>query len=277
MEEYFENTDIKTVKTKDEEEKLLYARFLNEVSEQTKSEFIDGEIVLHSPARKEHIDTSLALAGILKTYVDKHKLGFLGQEKALTRMDDSSNSFEPDICFFKTPKANELKKSTVLFPPPDLAIEILSESSIHRDRKIKYKEYANNSIEEYWIVDCDIQTIEQYYLEKKGKYILANTYTIDDTIACITIRNLEFPVEAIFYYDARYKYLYGEFEDKIRELSNELTEKKNLLIEKESLIIQKDNELNIHKQQINLQANKIIEKDKLIEELKKELEKLKKN
>jgi len=83
MVKYFENTDIKIVESSQERERLRYAYFLNEVAEQHKSEFINGEIVLHSPARKKHIDIGLNLVHIMRDYVDKKRLGYVGQEKVL--------------------------------------------------------------------------------------------------------------------------------------------------------------------------------------------------
>ena len=44
--------------------------------------------------------------------------------------------------------------------PPDLAIEVLSPSSITTDRKDKFKLYAAGKVKYYWIVDPKQRTIE---------------------------------------------------------------------------------------------------------------------
>ena len=87
------------LQTEDERKQLRYAYFLNELAEQTKAEFIDGKIIVHSPAKQKHIDANTSLTAILKIHVEQNKLGWLASEKALVKMKNSDNDFEPDICF----------------------------------------------------------------------------------------------------------------------------------------------------------------------------------
>lgn len=44
--------------------------------------------------------------------------------------------------------------------------EILSPSSVKRDREIKFKRYGYYGVKEYWIVDPEKQLIEVYDLEQ---------------------------------------------------------------------------------------------------------------
>lgn len=74
------------------------------------------------------------------------------------------NDYEPDICFFKKEKARNFQQKQTLFPAPDWVIEILSEGTKERDRGLKLKDYQAHKIEEYWIIDPDNETIEQYHL-----------------------------------------------------------------------------------------------------------------
>ncbi len=191
----------KTSKVKQAEQEISdgkYEYFLNEIAEQHKSEFINGEIIIHSPAKKIHIDVSKNLTKIIDFYVTKNNLGFVGQEKALIKMNDSTNSYEPDICFFRKEKAKDFNNETKIFPPPDWAIEIISKSSENRDRKTKFLDYAKNGIEEYWLITTPKQIIEQYYLDKNGKYTLIRKYGITENITSITLPQLVIPLEAIF-------------------------------------------------------------------------------
>lgn len=43
---------------------------------------------------------------------------------------------------------------------PDLVVDVLSPSSLEKDRQLKRKLYARNGVQEYWIVDPDAKTIE---------------------------------------------------------------------------------------------------------------------
>jgi Uma2 family endonuclease len=49
--------------------------------------------------------------------------------------------------------------------PPDLVIEILSESTAKRDRTLKKERYRLGGIPEYWIVDPERRVVQQFVLE----------------------------------------------------------------------------------------------------------------
>ena len=82
------------------------------------------------------------------------------------------NDYEPDIVFFGPDKAAAMSPDTMKFPVPDLAVEVLSNSTEARDRGVKFEDFAANSVGEYWIVDADASIIEQYVL-RSGEYELA--------------------------------------------------------------------------------------------------------
>lgn len=72
------------------DEKARRLAFYNDITEQEKVEFINGEIVVHSPVMKRHNVASLLLARLMSLYSDIHQLGFVGIEKimiTLTRND----------------------------------------------------------------------------------------------------------------------------------------------------------------------------------------------
>ncbi len=49
--------------------------FYDVITEQQKAEFINGEIVVHSPVKYHHNQASLRLATLLDAYVRRHALG----------------------------------------------------------------------------------------------------------------------------------------------------------------------------------------------------------
>ncbi len=153
---------------KQEEEKRN--EFYNFISEQMKAEFINGEIVIHSPVIIEHNEISGNLYKILDTYVVEKEAGFVGMEKILIKL--TRNDYEPDVCYFKREKSDLFVAEQKIFPPPNLVIEVLSKSSIKRDRGIKFADYQTHAVQEYWIIDPKTQTVEQYQLDKNGNYEL---------------------------------------------------------------------------------------------------------
>ena len=106
------------------------------------------------------------------------------------------NDYEPDICFFRAEKAANFTPDQSKFPAPDLAVEVLSESTATVDRGIKFEDYAAHGVGEYWIVDPVAETIEQYLLQE-GVYRLA-VKVKTGTIASAVVTGFEIPVRAVF-------------------------------------------------------------------------------
>lgn len=73
--------------------------------------------------------------------------------------------------FFNAEKAESFKKGMWKFPIPDLIVEVVSKSTEQRDRNLKVHDYESHGVTEYWIVDADKETVEQYLLVK-NKYTL---------------------------------------------------------------------------------------------------------
>ena len=143
--------------------------FYNEINESLKAEFINGEIVLHSPVTRAHAQAVIYIGAALYQYAREHKLGEVHVEKSMIRL--TRNDYEPDICFFGNAKAKEFTADQKLFPPPDLVVEVLSPSTEKIDRGIKFHDYAAHDIAEYWIVDTNEKFVEQYVL-RNGQYEL---------------------------------------------------------------------------------------------------------
>ncbi|MDX1907620.1 MAG: hypothetical protein SF053_11345 [Bacteroidia bacterium] len=53
-----------------ETERQRREQFYNEITEYEKAEFINGEVVIHSPVKKEHNDVTGKLFRLIDVYVD---------------------------------------------------------------------------------------------------------------------------------------------------------------------------------------------------------------
>ncbi|GAB5537511.1 MAG: Uma2 family endonuclease [Rubricoccaceae bacterium] len=145
-------------------------RFFETLDPECKAEFINGESIMASPARDAHNAAVGRLAQLLGAYVQVQGLGIVRSEKALVAL--TRNDYEPDVCVFGVEKAASIEASTLRYPAPDLAIEVLSPKTEQRDRGIKFEDYAAHGVDEYWIVDAEHETVEQY-LNADGTYELA--------------------------------------------------------------------------------------------------------
>ena len=91
-----------------------------------KAEFINGQVILHSPVKKRHFSVTDLLSSLLSFYVRVKKLGRVATEKALIAL--TRNDYEPDLVFFSTEKYDTFDDDQMLFPAPDFVVEILSKS-----------------------------------------------------------------------------------------------------------------------------------------------------
>ena len=153
-----------------EAEKKRREQFYNEITDAEKVEFINGEIVIHSPVMKEHNDANCLLVNLMGNYVRKHQLGYVGVEKVMITLE--RNDYEPAICFFGNKKAKGFKEGQSLFPAPDFVVEILSKGTKKNDRTIKFKDYAANGVGEYLMIDPIKKVVELYRLNKAKNYEL---------------------------------------------------------------------------------------------------------
>lgn len=177
-----------------ESEKERRIRFYEEITESDKAEFINGEPVYHSPVKMRHIIVGKNLLRLLSSWVDRFDYGFVANEKLMIEL--TRNSYEPDLCFFKSNKAVDFKPDQMIFPAPDFVVEILSPSKAQNDRGIKFEDYATHGIEEYWIIDPKEETVEQYLLDGE-KYDLKLKVT-EGTITAVAVPGFTIPVRAIF-------------------------------------------------------------------------------
>ncbi|TAH14613.1 MAG: Uma2 family endonuclease, partial [Runella slithyformis] len=106
------------------------------------------------------------------------------------------NDYEPDICFWYEERTLDFGQKQSAFPAPDFIVEILSDSTKDRDYGIKKTDYALHDVQEYWIVDTDNQTVEQYLLKNKT-YELAQKLK-DGILASEVITGFQMPVREIF-------------------------------------------------------------------------------
>ena len=166
----------------------------SEMTDDEKVEFIDGEIIMHSPARNRHLLATIHLATLLNTFARRHGLGEVRFEKCLCVFP--RNDYEPDVVFFVREKAATFGPDTMKFPIPDLVVEVLSESTETRDRGIKFEDYEAHGVREYWLVDAEAETIEQYHVENNSFQILLKSGSGE--IASRVVEGFRIPIRSIF-------------------------------------------------------------------------------
>ena len=127
-----------------------------------RGEFINGQIYVSPSATKRELDAIACVRNLVSNFVALHDLGEVLGGMCLVHCQ--RNDYEPDICFFGTAKTAAFTPDLLLFPPPDLAVEVVSSATADLDRKLKWQDYARHGVGEYWIVDPEARMVEQYIL-----------------------------------------------------------------------------------------------------------------
>jgi len=244
-----------------------YKEFLDVTSEVRKSEWISGELVIQSPAKKRHLSMSKRLTRLLSAHVDRFELGYVAFEKALINLELGVQNFEPDVVFFSNEKMLKMTPSTSMFEAPDFVIEILSKGTAKIDRGIKFESYQKYGVREYWIIDPKQKLIEQYFLVNE-KYKLIDIFDSIDYISSKVITNFTIPVRSLF--DT-----YANLAELDRPVREALTKQYGSIIsEKEKEIEESKQELEESKQELEKKENQLIASIKLLKEAGMSLEKI---
>jgi Uma2 family endonuclease len=175
-------------------EHTLRQKFYEEITEQQKAEFINGQVVVHSPVQLRHGNASDNLFKLLSAYVEQQELGWVGHEKLLVAL--TRNDYEPDIAFWTAKRAAHFKPDQMQFPAPDFIAEVLSASTEKNDRGVKFEDYAAHGVGEYWLLDPQRETAEKYLL--RGRRFAAAGRFSEGVIASKVIAGFEAPVDTIF-------------------------------------------------------------------------------
>ena len=176
------------------EEQRRREEFYERITEQQKAEFINGQVVFHSPVMKRHNSASGKLYQLMNVYAERNGRGFVGIEKILISL--TRNDYEPDICFFSETKARHFTEDQMRFPAPDLIVEVLSDSTAKVDRGLKFEDYEAHGVAEYWIIDPQTQVVEQYLLQ--ADHYQLQFKSDNGLVRSRALLGFEIPVQTIF-------------------------------------------------------------------------------
>lgn len=138
-----------------------YAR----LDDEQRDEIIDGELLMAPEPDTWHQDWSKKLFRRIDRHVMDRELG----EVFFAPVDvilDAENVVQSDLLFIAKANLSILQKRGV-FGAPDLLVELISPSSMQRDRFLKKSLYLRFGVKEYWIVDIDSKALEIWKLQNR--------------------------------------------------------------------------------------------------------------
>ncbi len=138
-------------------------------------ELINGYIMKKSVPRPQHQRISMRLSIQLGIFIRENRIGELFASPIDVFLDDL-NAVQPDLVFIPTEKQAMITDDGII-GIPDLMIEIISPSSVIRDRVDKKNLYERLNVKEHWIIDPQYQDIEVYTIQN-GRYELYSGVTM---------------------------------------------------------------------------------------------------
>ncbi len=177
------------------EKKILftYDDLLNWEDDKFRHELIEGEHFMTPSPNLYHQKISIKLARYVSIYAEEKDLGEVFTAPTDVVLSDVE-VLVPDLLFVSNKKRHILKENYI-HGAPDLIVEILSPSSVHYDKVVKFKRYAYYGVLEYWLVDPEKHVVEVYDLEQQK---LIKVFSTDAVMNTRTFPDIHLPLEKIF-------------------------------------------------------------------------------
>ena len=121
-----------------------------------RQEIIRGELVPKDPARFEHSAVHCALAAVLGVFHRRSRPGRTGGwwlGMSVTIELEAHEVFLPDLAGWRTDRVPEPPSGEPVRIRPDWVCEVLSPSTMRRDRGHKQRIYHRAGIGHYWLVE----------------------------------------------------------------------------------------------------------------------------
>lgn len=151
--------------------RMTCEEFLAWADEDTWAEWVDGEVIVMSPASNWHQLIGGFLTALLRHFVEAHQLGMVISAPFQMKTGPDLPGREPDILFIAREHLDRLK-TTYLDGPADLVVKIISPENRAHDRGEKFYEYEQGGVREYWLIDPDRKQAEFYQRGEDGIYRL---------------------------------------------------------------------------------------------------------
>jgi Uma2 family endonuclease len=148
---------------------VTYEEFLAWADEDTWAEWVNGEVIILTPASNRHQLLVGFLINLFQHFVEAHQLGVVLTAPFQMKIGSDLPGREPDILFIAQEHLDRLK-NTYLDGPADLVVEVISRDSRARDRGEKFYEYEQGGVREYWLLDYLRRQAEFYQLGSDGIY-----------------------------------------------------------------------------------------------------------
>jgi Uma2 family endonuclease len=146
---------------------MSYEDFLVWDGENEHVEWVNGEIVPVAQIDEAHDRVTGFLIAIFKFLIEEHDAGEIRSDPFQMKTGPKLPGRAPDLQFIAKKNASRLKRLYV-DGPADLVIEVISPGSRATDRGVKFYEYEQGGVREYWLIDPERKQAEFYRRGRDG-------------------------------------------------------------------------------------------------------------
>lgn len=140
--------------------------FYRDATEDSDWEYLDGRLIMHSPASDRHEDCFRFLLTLFSVYLDERGGALVRGSRYPMRLDERWSP-EPDLLVVRADQRHRFTR-TRLEGPANLVIEIASASDPRFDVREKLPRYREAGIEEIWLVSPSERTVAVEVKEPDG-------------------------------------------------------------------------------------------------------------
>ena len=178
--------------------KLTYDDYLLFPEDGMRHELIDGEHYVTPTPNMRHQVISGNLFGMIWSYLQQHPIGRVFAAP-LDVIFSEFDVVEPDVLYLSRQRVAELAPSPWVKGAPNLVVEIGSPSTRKRDETIKRRLYERFGVDEYWIIDPELDTIK-VYRRANERYERTAELTLEsgDVLTTPLLPELDLPLAKIF-------------------------------------------------------------------------------
>ena len=176
---------------------LTYEDYCEIPEDGNRYEVIRGSLFMSPTPFIRHQQIVTSLGGLLYRFVKDVGAG-IALVSPVDVVLSEENVVQPDIVFISKVRQSIVSEKNVQ-GAPDLVVEILSEGNRRHDEVTKRKLYERFGVQEYWIVDPELETMKIYRLENEAYNRIAELSTENsDTLRSQLLPGFECDLKEMF-------------------------------------------------------------------------------
>lgn len=159
-------------------------------------ELLQGELVKKAVPSPLHQRIVRKILLVLENFRTAQNLGGEVFTSPIDVFLDDENAPQPDVLFIREENKQIITQDGIV-GAPDIAVEVVSPSSVIRDRITKMRVYAQFGVQEYWVIDVNNVTLE-IYRNTAGTFELDNYAVETGTAESRVLQGLTLDIATLF-------------------------------------------------------------------------------